>query len=148
MPDDPMVLVLTALMVVWLILLLFIRHQLKTTRRSLAANAADLTELFSDLNDLRIDVVQLHHPARPAIDVVQPSPTTMPITIGAEPVLDWVDDVMGQQPVPDPDPNPPTAMIPRVPATRHNPSEPKTTTISVAEIRRRLKAEMADKGAE
>jgi hypothetical protein len=144
MPDDPMVLAVAALAVVLLLTIVVLwrtRRQLAVVKARARGSVDDLTDLFSDLNDLRITVGNLIHPAiKPAVDAAT-GPIAMPVTVSTVPGLGWVDEPMGQQPVPDPDPDPPTTEIPRVSATRHNRSEPKTTTISVAEIAARLKAE-------
>jgi hypothetical protein len=76
----------------------------------------------------------------------RPSVKPVPVTVGTNPGLDWVDIATGPQPIPDP--VPPTVMIPRAPAreetgpaTRHNPSEPKTAALSLRDLIARLEAE-------
>lgn len=148
MTSDPKLIAigLLALTAAWLLTVSVHRWQIKRNRRDLSAAMNDLTDIFTELADLRISLIDhLSSPQKP----LRTGPVTMPVVVAA-PTTDeltaWADELMGQQEPPDPEPH--TVMIPRVPATRHNPSEPKTTTISVAEIAARLKAERSKEAAE
>jgi hypothetical protein len=142
----PVVAVMAVVLLLVVLLLWRTRRQLKSVSVKAAGSVEDLTDVFHDLNDLRISLIDhLSSPQKP----LRTGPVTMPVVVAA-PTTDeltaWADGLMGQQEPPDPEPH--TVMIPRVPATRHNPSEPKTTTISVAEIAARLKAEQSEEAAE